>query len=83
MIILLKSWRGNIVVKVFTIIEPKSWLVNLLRNLLRIFQDILEKILGIIPRKFPGIGSKELFSGNSQEFPQILSIFSLVFLQNW
>jgi len=39
--------------------------------------------LGIVLRKFPGIGSEELFSGNSQEFPQILSIFFPVFLQNW
>ena len=39
--------------------------------------------MGIVPRKFPGIGFKELFAGNSQEFPQILSTFSSVFLQNW
>ena len=54
----LKSWRGNIVVKLFTTIGPKSWLVNLLRNLLRIFQDIPEELL----RK-----SWEQFPGNSQE----------------
>ena len=38
----------------------------------------LEKILGIVPRKFPGIGSEELFSGNSQELQQTLSTFSPV-----
>jgi hypothetical protein len=53
----------------FTAIGSKSLLVNLLRNMLGISQDISNKILGIVPRKFPGIGSKELFSGNSQEFP--------------
>jgi len=35
--------------------------------------------LGIVSRKFPGNESKELFSGNSQEFPQILSTYSPVF----
>ena len=44
---------------------------------------ILEKIFGIVPRKFQGICSEELFSGNSQEFPQIWSTFSPVILQNW
>ena len=60
-----------IVVKMFTTIGSKSLLVNLLRNMLRISQDISEKlgkILGIVPRKFPGIGSKELFS---EKFPGI------------
>ena len=36
----IKSWRCNIVVKLFTAIGPKSCLVNLLRNMLKIFQDI-------------------------------------------
>jgi len=35
--------------------------------------------LGIVPRKFPGIGSEELLVGNYQEFSQILLKFSLVF----
>ena len=65
----------------FTSNGLKSWLVKLLRIMLRISQDISEEILGIVPRKFPGIGSKELFSGNSQEFPQIWSTFSPVILQ--
>jgi len=46
--------------------------------MLSIFQDIPEELLGIVPRKFPGIGSEELFSRNSQEFSQILSTFSSV-----
>ena len=49
--------------------------------MLRISQDISEKILGIVPRKFPGIGSQELFSGNSREFPLIWSTFSKGILQ--
>ena len=73
------------VVKLFTTIG--SWLVNVLRNMLRICQDIpeelLRKSLEIVPRKFPGIGSGELFAGNSQEVPQILSTFSPIFLHNW
>ncbi len=40
------------------------------------FQGTFEKILGIVPRKFPGIGSEDLFARNSQEFPQIFSGFS-------
>ena len=40
----------------------------------------LAKILKIVPWKFPGNGSEELFSGKSQEFPQILSTFSPGFL---
>ena len=43
-------------------------------------QDIPEKflkILGIVPRKFPEIGSEELFFRYNQEFSQIWSIFSL------
>jgi len=35
--------------------------------MMRISQDISEEILGIVPRKFPGIGSKEFFSENSQD----------------
>ena len=46
----------------------------------RYFGGTLEKILGLVSRKFSGIGSEELFAGNSQEFPQILSTFSPVFL---
>ena len=51
--------------------------------MLRLFQDILEELLRKSWEKFPGIGSKELFAGNSQEFPQILLTFSAGFLQNW
>jgi len=55
--------------------------------MLGISQDISNKILGIVPRKFPGIGSKELFSGNSQEFPlfcqQFLRLFSREIPCNW
>ena len=57
----------------FTTIGSKSLLVNLLRNMLRISEDISEKLLGIVLRKFPGVGSKELFSGNSHKFPLIWS----------
>ena len=74
MVILSKSWIGNIVVKLFTTIG-----VNLLRHMLRIFRNIPEEFLGIVPRKFPGIGSEELLVGNYQEFSQILSTFSLVY----
>jgi len=35
--------------------------------------------LGIVPKKFLGIGSEELFAGNSQDFSQIFAGF----LQNW
>ena len=70
MVILLKSWRGKIVVKLFTTFGPKSWSMNLLRNIPenipRCSRGTLEKILGIVPRKFPGIGSEELFAGNSK-----------------
>jgi len=45
MVILLKSWRGNKVVMLFTTIGPQSWLVNLLRNKLRMLQDIPEELL--------------------------------------
>ena len=38
------------VVKLFTTIGLKSWLVNLLRNMLRLFQDIPEELFGIVPR---------------------------------
>ena len=61
----------QIVVKMFTRNGLKSWLVKLLRIMLKKSQDISEEILGTVPRKFLGIGSKELFSWNSQEFPQI------------
>jgi len=60
--------------------------VNLLEyaeNMSRYSRGTLAKILGIVPRKFPGIGSEELFSGNSQEFPQLLSTFSPIVLQKW
>ena len=46
----------------FTTIGSKSLLVNLLSNMLRKSQDISEKIVGIVPRKFLGICPKELFS---------------------
>ena len=72
MIILLKRWRGNIVVKLFTTIGPKSWLVYLLRNMLRISQHIPEELL----RK-----SQEQFPGNSQEL--VLKNFSLEIPQNF
>jgi len=40
--------------------------------------------LGIVPRKFLGMaGSEELFAGNSQEFPQILSTFSAVLVTSY
>jgi len=39
--------------------------------MLRIFQDIPKELLRKSWEKFPGIGSEELFAGNSQEFPQI------------
>ena len=42
-------------------------------NISKYSWEILEKILGIVPRKFPGIGSEELLVGNYQEFSQILS----------
>ena len=48
-------------------------------NISKYSWEILEKILGIVPRKFPGIGSEELLVGNYQEFSQILLKFSLVF----
>ena len=50
-------------------------------NIPRYFWETLGKILEIVPRKFPGIDSKELFSGNSQEFTKIWSTFSQVILQ--
>ena len=68
-----------------------SIVVKLFTTIVRVYSGIwweyviwyawgtLEKILGIVSRKFPGIESEELFSGNSQEFPQILSTFSPVF----
>ena len=37
----------------------------------------------VVPPLATGIGSEELFYGNSQEFPQILSTFSPGFLKNW
>ena len=52
-----------------TIIRPMSWLVNLIRFSWR----TLEKILGIVPRKFPGIDSEELFAGNSDRVMRISS----------
>ena len=36
------------------------------------FQNVSEKLLGIVPWKIQGNGSEELFSGNSQEFPHFL-----------
>ena len=45
-------------------------------NISRYSWGTLEKILGMVPRKFPGMGFEELFAGNSEEFPQILSTFS-------
>ena len=66
MVILVKSWRGNIDVKLFTTIGHKSWLVNLLRKMLKIFQDIPKELL----RK-----SWEQFPGNSQEL--VMKNFSL------
>ena len=87
MIILLKNWRGNIVVKLFTTIGPKSWLVNLLWNILGIFQDIPEELLRKFWEQVPGnsqeLVRKNFFAGNSQEFPKILSTFSPFFLKNW
>ena len=59
-------WRANIVVKLFTTIGLKSWLVNLLRNMLRIFQDIPYELLRKCCEQFPG---------NSQE--SVLKNFSL------
>ena len=66
MVIPLKSW--NIVVKLFTtFVSEYSW-------------GILEKILGIVPRKFPGFGSEDLFATNflwffwrisNKKFPRI------------
>ena len=72
MVIFLKGWRGNIVVKFFTTIGPKPWLVHLLRNMLRIFQDIPKELL----RK-----SWEQFPGNSQEW--VLKNFSREILKNF
>ena len=72
MVILLLRWRGNIVVKLFPTIGPKSWLVNLLRNMLKIFQDIPEELL----RK-----SWEGFPGNSQVL--VLKNFSLEIPKNF
>ena len=72
MVIFLKGWRGNIVVKFFTTIGPKPWLVHLLRNMLRIFQDIPKELL----RK-----SWEQFPGNSQEL--VLKNFSLEIPKNF
>ena len=50
-------------------------------NISKYFWETLGNILGIVPRKFPGIDSKKLFSGNSQEFTQIWSKFSQVIFQ--
>ena len=68
MVILLKSWRGNIVVKLFTT-TTKSWLVNLLRNMLSIFQDIPEELLRKSWELFPGISTNfvHIFFGFSAE----------------
>ena len=67
------------------VILLKTWRVNIenAENISRFSWGTLEKILEIVPRKFPYIGSEELFSGNSQEFPHIWSTFSPVILQNW
>ena len=56
MVILLKSWRGNIVVKLFTTFVSEYFKIFLIGT--------LEKILGIVPGKFPGIGSEDLFATN-------------------
>ena len=47
-------------------------------NISRYSCGTLEKILGIVLRKFPGMGSEELLAGNSKKFPQMLSPFSAV-----
>ena len=76
MVILLKSWRGNIVV-----IGPKSWLVNLLRNMQIFLRNSWENFGNSsreIPRnwfwrtyhwKFPRISTNfvDIFSGFSAE----------------
>ena len=76
MVILLKSWRDNIVVKLFTTIRLRSWLVNLLRICWEYIKIFLRNSWENHPRKFPGIGSEELFTGNSTNLVDIFSSFS-------
>ena len=75
MVILLKSWRGNIVVY---IVIHYYWALVLVSEFT---QEYAEKIYSW--ESIPGMWFEELFAGNSEEFPQILSTFSPVFLQNW
>ena len=65
MVILLESWRGNIVAKIFTTIGPKSWLMNVLRN--------SWENLGNSSQEIPRTWFWRTFLWNSREFPQILS----------
>ena len=62
---LISRWDGF-----FLSIDMIFYSVNLIKR------DGLSLALRIVPRKFTGIGSVELFSGNSQEFSQILLTFS-------
>ena len=45
-------------------------------NISRYSCGTLEKILGIVLRKFPGMGSEELFAGNSKKIStNVVAIF--------
>ena len=81
MVILVKSWRGNIDVKLFTTIGHKSWLVNLLRKMLKIFQDIPKELLRKSWEQFPGNSQELVMKNFSLEIPKHFHEFCRHFLR--
>ena len=80
MVILVKSWRGNIDVKLFTTIGHKSWLVNLLRKMLKI-QDIPKELLRKSWEQFPGNSQELVLKNFSLEIPKNFNEFCRHFLR--